>query len=117
MSNTWYYSEGDKSVGPLSLAELTAILSRVSDARDVLVWRNGFSSWLRAEDVPELAANIVKPPALMAELEPDLNLLLLLTCMLMGGGAWALYLSADIAHDHGSSMRTTTVVLSVIAVG
>ena len=55
--------------------------------------------------MPELAANIVKPPALMAELEPDLNLLLLLTCMLMGGGAWALYLSADIAHDRAGQQH------------
>jgi hypothetical protein len=69
MNNTWYYSEGDKSVGPLSLADLTAIFSRVSDARDVLVWRNGFSNWIRAEDVPELAAHIVKPPPLQ-KLEP-----------------------------------------------
>lgn len=70
MNNTWYYSECDKSVGPLSLVDLTAVLSRVSDARDVLVWRNGFSGWVRAENVPELAAQIVKPPPLMQELEP-----------------------------------------------
>jgi hypothetical protein len=70
MNNTWYYSEGDKSVGPLSLVDLTAVFSRVSEARDVLVWRNGLSSWVRAEDVPELAAHIVKPPPLIQKLEP-----------------------------------------------
>lgn len=34
------------------------------------MWRNGFSSWVRAEDVPELAAHLVKPPPLMEKLEP-----------------------------------------------
>jgi hypothetical protein len=69
MNNTWYYSEGDKSVGPLSLADLTTRLSRVSNARGVLVWRDGFSSWVRAENVPELAAHI--PAPLMQEPVPS----------------------------------------------
>jgi hypothetical protein len=41
MSDVWYYAEGDKSVGPLTLTQLKTILSRVSDAKDVLVWRDG----------------------------------------------------------------------------
>jgi hypothetical protein len=51
MSDVWYYAEGEKSVGPLSLADLTAILSRVSNAKDVLVWRDGFEQWQRAATV------------------------------------------------------------------
>ena len=64
MSDVWYYAEGDKSVGPLPLADLTAILSRVSNAKDVLVWRDGFSNWVKAENVPELASHVMKlqPP-------------------------------------------------------
>jgi hypothetical protein len=64
MSDVWYYAEGDKSVGPLTLSELKTILSRVSSARDVLVWRDGFSSWQTAKNVPELRPHVIKPPPL-----------------------------------------------------
>src|SRR5262249_7821530 len=39
-------------------------LSRVSDAKEVLVWQNGFEHWRRAADVPELAALVLRPPPL-----------------------------------------------------
>jgi hypothetical protein len=64
MSDIWYYAVEDKEVGPLSLADLTAIFSHVSNARDVLVWRAGFEQWQRAATVPELAAFVIKPPPL-----------------------------------------------------
>jgi hypothetical protein len=64
MDDIWYYAEGDKSVGPLSLADLTAFLSHASNARSTLVWRDGFSSWVKAESVPELARYVIKPPPL-----------------------------------------------------
>jgi hypothetical protein len=38
----WYYAEGDKPVGPLSLLELAGVLSRASNAAETPVWRNGF---------------------------------------------------------------------------
>jgi hypothetical protein len=62
MTDSWYYAAGDKSVGPLSLADLTTILSRASNAKDVLVWRAGFEQWQRAATVAELAAFVIKPP-------------------------------------------------------
>jgi YidC/Oxa1 family membrane protein insertase len=62
MSNVWYYALQGKSVGPLSLADLTAILSNVSTAKDVLVWRDGFEQWQRADTVPELANFVTKLP-------------------------------------------------------
>jgi uncharacterized membrane protein YhaH (DUF805 family) len=61
MSDIWYYSDGNKPVGPLSLADLTAILSRVAGAKNLLVWCDGFEQWQRAETVPELVAFIIKP--------------------------------------------------------
>jgi len=64
MENTWFYAAGETSVGPLSLADLTAILSRVSGAHSVLVWREGFRSWVRADSVAELALCLLKPPPL-----------------------------------------------------
>ncbi len=64
MTKIWYYAEGDKSVGPISLADLIAILSRVSIAQSVLVWRDGLPNWVEAKDVPELAVHVIKPPPL-----------------------------------------------------
>jgi hypothetical protein len=64
MSDAWYYAEGDKSIGPIALADLIAILSRVSKAQSVLVWRDGLSNWVEAKDLPELAPHVVKPPPL-----------------------------------------------------
>jgi hypothetical protein len=64
MDNIWYYAEGDKSVGPLSLADMAAALSRVSNGSSVLVWRDGFPSWVKAGSVAELATHIIKPPPL-----------------------------------------------------
>jgi GYF domain 2 len=64
MSDVWYYSVEGKAVGPLSLADLTTILSHISNAKDVIVWQSGFEHWKRAADVPELAAFVIKPPPL-----------------------------------------------------
>jgi GYF domain 2 len=64
MSDASYYAEGDKPVGPVSLADLIAILSRVSDAQSVFVWRDGLAGWKRAADIPELRAHLVSPPPL-----------------------------------------------------
>jgi hypothetical protein len=64
MDDVWYYAEGDKLVGPLSLADLKAVLSRLSNAKSTLVWRDGFSSWVEAENVPDLASYVIKPPPL-----------------------------------------------------
>jgi hypothetical protein len=62
MESQWYYAEGDKPVGPLPLADLITILTRVSGARDVLVWRDGLAGWTRAELVAELTSHVIKPP-------------------------------------------------------
>jgi hypothetical protein len=64
MTRNWYYAEGEKSVGPLSLADLIAILSRVSKAESVLIWRDGLSNWVEAKNLPELAPHVIKPPLL-----------------------------------------------------
>ena len=66
MSDIWYYAVEDKAVGPISLADLTLILSRASNAKNALVWRAGFEQWQRASTVPELAAFAIKPPPLPA---------------------------------------------------
>ena len=63
MDDSWYYAEGDKPVGPISRADLVAILSRVSGAGNALVWREGFPKWIKAKDVPELVPAVTTPTA------------------------------------------------------
>jgi GYF domain 2 len=55
MSNLWYCEDNEESVGPLTLIELKAFLSRAPDSNNVLVWREGMANWQRASGVPELA--------------------------------------------------------------
>jgi hypothetical protein len=64
MSDAWYYAEGDRKIGPITLAELGSILSRVGGAEKTLVWRNGFTTWIAAADVRELEAFLATPPPL-----------------------------------------------------
>jgi hypothetical protein len=58
----WHYVEGTKTVRPLDLKEIQAVLSKSSDPRNLLVWKAEFKSWMRAEDVPQLAELIFTPP-------------------------------------------------------
>src|SRR5262245_6069841 len=62
MTDAWYYTEGDKQVGPVTLADLTKILAQLPDGRDVLVWGAGLSAWEKAGKVPELAAPATAAP-------------------------------------------------------
>jgi hypothetical protein len=63
-SDAWYYVQGDKSVGPLTLIDLKKTLAGFSEAQDILIWRQSYPNWVRAKDVPELAAHVTKPPPL-----------------------------------------------------
>lgn len=62
MSDTWYYADQNKQVGPFSIQQLKATLLNIPNARNVLVWRPGFADWMKAGDVPELSADISAPP-------------------------------------------------------
>lgn len=62
MSDTWYYADQNKQVGPFDIQQLKASLLRIPNAKDVLVWRSGFPDWKRAGDVPELSADMSAPP-------------------------------------------------------
>lgn len=64
MTELWYYSEGGEARGPLSLAELVPLLSRMIDPRRVLIWRQGFDDWKPVEDVREIAQLVLRPPPL-----------------------------------------------------
>jgi hypothetical protein len=62
LADQWYYAEGEKPVGPLSLADLIAALKQVEGAGEVLVWNADYRLWKRAADVPETAPHVLKPP-------------------------------------------------------
>lgn len=64
MTDTWYYGRGSERIGPISLDELRARLSRDGKLSEAHVWREGFDTWKRAPEVPELYP--VEPPPLPA---------------------------------------------------
>jgi GYF domain 2 len=64
VTNGWHYAEGGKAVGPVDSKEMQVILSKISDPRNLQVWKVGFKGWERAGNVPELAEFIHEPPPL-----------------------------------------------------
>jgi hypothetical protein len=69
-NNGWHYAEGQKTFGPVDLKQLQAVFSRISDPRNLLVWKIGFEGWQRAGNVPELAEFFLKPPPLPLTSQP-----------------------------------------------
>jgi GYF domain 2 len=63
MSDGWYYLGAQGHIGPLGLQELKRTLAGFRNGKDVLVWREGFSGWERAGDVPELRPRTSLPPS------------------------------------------------------
>lgn len=63
-ANGWHYAEGENTFGPVDLKEIQVVFSKISDPRNLLVWKAGFKDWERAGNVPELAGLIYKPPPL-----------------------------------------------------
>lgn len=57
----WYYADGDKEQGPVTLAQLKGLLTSGKIQPDDLVWKDGLDDWMPAEEVPELKA--VEAPA------------------------------------------------------
>jgi hypothetical protein len=62
VSDGWYYLSAEGHVGPLRLEKLKKILATFPNGKDVLVWREGFSGWERAQNIPELDVETLSPP-------------------------------------------------------
>jgi GYF domain 2 len=62
MTDGWHYVEGERTVGPIDLREMQIVLSKISDPRNLWVWKIGFKDWERAGNVQELAEFIYNPP-------------------------------------------------------
>jgi hypothetical protein len=67
VSEAWYYADYNGRVGPTTLQELKNTLARSSEPENVLVWRHGFTEWVRAGDAPELRS---QPPELPTDQMP-----------------------------------------------
>jgi hypothetical protein len=64
MGDIWYYADQSGHIGPLTMLELKGALATVANAKDVLVWHEGFSDWKKAGEIPELRDITVRPPPL-----------------------------------------------------
>src|SRR5262245_3096725 len=64
MHDGWFYADGEKPVGPVTIDVLNAVLATKSDPGKVKVWRAGFADWRETQDVPQLASQILQPPPL-----------------------------------------------------
>lgn len=58
----WFFNEGGKPSGPLSIEELIAALHGQRDPHNVLVWNASYKDWRPTKDVPEIAKLIFTPP-------------------------------------------------------
>ncbi len=63
MPTEWYYSHGGQQHGPISEAEIRALIEQGQLQRGDLVWRAGMDNWHPAGEVPELFPAASVPPA------------------------------------------------------
>jgi type IV pilus assembly protein PilA len=59
-SGEWFYLESDRELGPVTQEQLVLLL-RSKLPRGTLVWRDGLAEWMKAEDVPQIAALLAAP--------------------------------------------------------
>jgi hypothetical protein len=50
----WYYAQGDKEQGPVTLVQIKALIQAGKIKPDDLVWKDGMEDWLPAKTVPGL---------------------------------------------------------------
>jgi hypothetical protein len=62
LSDIWYYADYNGRIGPVTLQQLKETLPRLSEPENVLVWRAGFTDWMRAGEVPEFRGQTSIPP-------------------------------------------------------
>jgi hypothetical protein len=71
MKDGWFYAEEEKPVGPVTNDALVTVLRKKSDPSKVRVWRVGFSGWVEAKDIPEIADELFHPPPLFSRQPED----------------------------------------------
>ena len=58
----YFVAIGGKQAGPFDMTALAAKAREGALARNTLVWKNGMSTWVAAESVPELQAFFLEAP-------------------------------------------------------
>ncbi len=53
-ADQWYYANGRRRIGPVSVAVLRALAARSRVRRDTLVWREGLADWVPARQIDGL---------------------------------------------------------------
>jgi hypothetical protein len=69
--STWYYTKNKQKVGPVPLDSLKEKRRQGELGDDALVWTEGWESWKKVGEVPELA--VLEPPPLPPEEPPPLS--------------------------------------------
>ena len=68
MANSWYYAAGNRQVGPISEAELDALVDSGVVANSTLVWHAGLTNWTPYAAVrPDRPAMVAGPPPLASD--------------------------------------------------
>jgi hypothetical protein len=62
MADSWYYADGGQQRGPMTIAELLALLARIADPRRVMIRREDVEAWRPVEEVQEIAEQLFRPP-------------------------------------------------------
>jgi uncharacterized membrane protein YhaH (DUF805 family) len=60
-ASLWYYREGEKNIGPLSLDEMQPLIANGIINNDSMVWKAGSSKWKNARDALPLYFKSVPP--------------------------------------------------------
>ena len=60
MLDGWYYAEGEKAIGPITLDALAAHLRTKSEAETTKVWHPSLSNWQAAKDVPQISERMFR---------------------------------------------------------
>jgi len=63
----WFFVNQGQASGPLSDAQIRAILAAGTADRATLVWTDGMADWVKAGEIPELWSHAVDPPPVPAE--------------------------------------------------
>lgn len=62
ISASWFAGVSGERIGPLSIEELKAYIDSGRISRDTLLWREGLTDWLPAENVPDVSGLFASEP-------------------------------------------------------
>ncbi|WP_442869314.1 DUF4339 domain-containing protein [Bradyrhizobium sp. CCBAU 45321] len=70
LADAWYCAHQGRQIGPLALQQMQETMLHMSEPESALVWRAGFSNWMKASDVAEFSALTLRPPPVPPDQHP-----------------------------------------------